>query len=528
MRVRPVVGNLGSVLKLYSGAFLLPALVAFAYEPRASDLVSWPVPANALIFIGMFVASLLVGLGLELIGGKKEFRDYEGYAIVGLSWFLIAGASAVPFVVTGVIRDPASAFFESMSGITTTGFTVLGNPETLPKSLLFWRSFIQFIGGGGVIVLMVAILSKLTSGAVRLMRAEIAGGSVTRLKPKIAATAKILWGVYAGVTVIVALAIAAILATRHGHGIGDALFEGFLWSFTTISTGGFAPSGASAGVYGDWLFEMTILAGMLIGSVSFSLTFIALQGRPGNLFRDPEFRVFIGIYAAFTLLITLVLLTQAHATFSEAAGDWQYHKEAWVAMGIEDPQYNAKDTVTALRYAAFQAGTFQTSAGFNTINYDLWPDAARVLLILLTFAGGMYGSTAGGPKAFRILILSKAVWREVMRIVHPRAQIAVRVRGNIVPEDVIRGVTAFFFAYLLIFTVTTVVISIYVEDFITAVSTAASTIGNTGTAMGFAGPTSSFADFNPVLKVFLSIVMWFGRLEIFAALVLFFPASYSR
>ncbi len=521
MRLRPVIGNLGTILKIFSIAFVVPIIPAFAYEVSDFALGPWMVPTNAAMFAALFLGSLGAGFFFELVCGKREFRDYEGYAIVGLTWFLLAGVSALPFYFSSTITDPASAFFEAMSGITTTGFSVLASPESLPRSILFWRAFIQFIGGGGIIVLMVAVLSKLTSGALRLMRAEVSGGSVTRLKPKIAATAKILWGVYLALNIVLALAIFAVLKFRHGFASGEAFFQSLLYAFPTISTGGFAPTALSAGVFGDWVFELVITIGMIAGGTSFSLLYIALQGRPRQLFRDPEFRAYILVFAGFTILIAAILVTQAH-------NHWDLYTNAWTATSIQDPEYDVADTVTALRYASFQTATFLTDAGFNSVDYDLWPDAAKVLLILLTFIGGMYGSTAGGPKAFRILILSKTVWREIMKIVHPRAQFAVRIRGNIVSEDILRSVSAFFFAYLVIFIITTIVISLYGYDFITSVATAATTLANVGTSMGAAGPSNSFATFDPVLKIFLSVIMWFGRLEIFAALILLFPRAYSR
>jgi trk system potassium uptake protein TrkH len=428
----------------------------------------------------------------------KELRDREAFFCVALGWLLIAFLGSLPYVLSNTLGY-VDAYFESMSGFATCGSTVLEVPEGLdylgfyPKSLLFWRSLTQWLGGMGIIVLSVVILARaMGTGGVRLFRAEISGYEVTRIKPRIKESASALWKVYLLFTIA-----GMILLFVAGMDSYDAICH----SFTSIATGGFSTRYGNIGSYNNLFIEIAIIALMIIGGTNFILHYKLLTGKHRALFTDPEFKFYLGMIIFAVLLITSGLLVFSNST----------------------------PPLSTLRVAIFQVVSINTASGFSTVNFANWPVAAQLILLLLMFIGGCVGSTAGGIKIVRALLLLKVVRRELRRIIHPKAIEPLTLGGRTIEESLVHNIIAFFFLYLLIFVISTVGI-VFLEtnlDFVSSVSAVVTTMGTVGPGLGAVGPQSTFAFLSPLTKVWLSICMWLGRLEIFTCFVLFLPRTYK-
>lgn len=512
MRPGTVLGNLGTILRLFSFSLLLPVIPAFVYEAAGPGRVLGGVfvPQNALLFASLFVFVLALGVFLEVYYGRPEFRDAEGFVIVGLGYIVLAALGALPFLLSGAIPGVLDAYFESMSGFTTVGATVMAYPlEQHAPSILFWRSLTQWLGGMGIIVAGVALLPRLVEAGGALMRAEFSGGSV-RLRPKLAETARILWGVYLLLT-IVGIALVTLLLHLGGMAPSAAVFEAVNHVFTALATGGFSTRTASVAAFANPAVELVLSLLMIAGALSFVLHYRALHGEGWKAYGEEEARFFVGVLAVVSLAVAAIIFF-----FGSPA--------AWSSMG------GAPDPLAALRHAFVNVTSILTTTGFATADYDAWPDAARILLILLMFTGGMAGSTTGGLKVFRILVMLKLLHREAMRIIHPRAVLTVRMRGEPLDEGTLHTVAAFFFAYLTVVVATTIVLTFTGLDLVAAFTSSAATMATVGPALGpvVGGPDFTYAMVHPVAKLVLTFNMWFGRLEIFAALLLLLPSTYRR
>lgn len=443
-------------------------------------------------------ASFLLGSVLRVTGEEGDFREVEAFLLVGGGWLVVACVSALPFLLAGVFRSPVDALFEAMSGLTTTGATVLPFPlERVPRSIHLWRALMQWVGGLGIAVISVAVLARLTTAGARVLRAESAAGTVKRLKPSIAETAKIIWGVYLSLTTLLFLLLFLILVFE-GFAPPDAAFEALLHAMPTLGTGGFSNHTASIAFFGSPLMEVVLGVFMLLASVNYALYYYALRANPQRLTRDTEVRFFFAMSLGSFLLIALVLLVTGY------------------------------EPLAAFRDSFFTASAIVSTTGFTTADFDRWPDAARIFLLLLMFTGGTAGSSAGAIKVGRILLMLKLLERELRKLVAPRAFIPVRIMGEVVDEERVSAVAGFFFAYVSAFLAGTIVMTLLGFDILSAASAVASAMGNVGPGLGLAGASFSWAGFPVAAKTLLTFLMWFGRLEIYGVLILFLPATYKR
>lgn len=438
----------------------------------------------------LLVAALCFGGGFLMSRKKPQGRLFprEGYVSVGLSWIVISLLGALPFVITGDIPSYMDAAFETISGFTTTGASILNDVEALSASGLFWRSFTHWIGGMGVFVFMMALLPLIGGSDMNLMKAESPGPSVERLVPHVKDTAKILYMIYTGITVA---EILILLAT------GMEVLDAFCISFGSVGTGGFGVRNDSCGGY-TVLQQNIVAMFMIICGVNFTAYFYLRSRRFRDAFRMEEVRWFL-----ISLLGAVAL----------------------VAVSIAE---RAGSAAEAAQQALFQVASVMTTTGFATADYDLWPVPARMILVVLMFTGACAGSTAGGIKMSRIVILVKSLWNETKMVIHPRAVRKVRLDGRPLKPEVLRATNGFIAAYFAVFMVSAIAISIDCSDITTDLTAVAATLSNVGPGLSQVGPACNFSFFSPFSKIVLMIDMLAGRLEIFPILVLLSPACWRN
>lgn len=459
---------------------LFPLLYAIYYQE--------PV-INAFI-ISMAITSLSGLLLWKFFSPKEPIGHKEGFAIATLGWILAAGFGALPFLFAGTFPSFIDAYFESMSGFTTTGATVLTSIEGNPYAILFWRNFIQWLGGMGIIVLVVAILPALGAGGMQLFKSEVPGPEPDRLKPRIKETAKLLWAVYI---------LFSVLQVAFLYFTGMTLFDALTHMFGTMPTGGFTPRNLSIGAYDNPIFENIIIVFMFIAGANFVLHYKVLHGNPKSLFKDSEFLFYSGVIL-FSIL----------------------------AIAIELRFYIYNSIFTALRYASFQVVSIATTTGFVTTDYDTWPAFSKSVLLILMFIGGSAGSTGGAIKNIRILLLLKQAYREFRKLIHPQAVTPIRLGDKVVSENVMRNITGFFFLYIFIFVISSLIMAILGLDAFSAMASVAATLGNVGPGLGLVGPTQTYAFIPPLGKIVLILCMLLGRLEIYTVLILVVPEFWRK
>ena len=421
--------------------------------------------------------------------GARDLTSREGFAIVTSAWAMAGVFGALPFLLTGTIDSPAAAVFESMSGFTTTGASVFGDIESLPHGILFWRSLTHWLGGMGIIVLVIAVLPYLGVGGMQLFRAEVPGPTPERLGPRITQTAKLLWLVYFGLTVA-----QTILYVAGGMSPFDAVNH----SFATLATGGFSTKNASLAAYDSAYIHWVTIVFMYLAGVSFSLHFKAATGRPAY-FRDQEWRFFTLIILAATSLITAANLASR----------------------------NYASVEQAIRDALFQATSITTTTGFVSADYELWVPGSQMLLFALFFVGGMAGSTGGGIKTVRVMLLIKQTANELRRHLHPRAILVTRIGRQPVKEDVLANVVGFVILYLLLCLGGAMLLGILGNDPLTAISASLATVGNVGPGFGAVGAVDNYGWMSGTELSILSFMMLAGRLEIYTVLLLFHPETWK-
>jgi trk system potassium uptake protein len=471
-----------TILIALSGGLALSALVAAVLGDGDFDAL-----ALTAVIVGV------VGLAGRLsTRSDADLTIREGYAVVSLAWLAVGVAGALPYMLAGVTDSPVSAFFESVSGFTTTGSTIFADIEALPRGILFWRSLTQWLGGMGIIVLGIAVLPYLGVGGMQLFRAEAPGPTPERLQPRITQTAKLLWAVYAGMTLVVALLY--LLG-------GMSLYEAVLHSLTTMSTGGFSPRNASLAAYSPYIQYVTILF-MYLAGVNFALHYRALTGTAGRYLTDPEWRFF----TAVTLLATLLVL--ASVLFSGAYAETGFER--------------------AFRDSLFQVVAISTTTGYATVDYLRWPVAPQFILLMLMFMGGMAGSTSGGMKAVRVLTLVRHSLTELKHSLHPRAVLVTRLGRKALRTGELLNILAFVLIFVLLFVAGALALTLLGNDLLTSIGAAASAIGNIGPGLGMVGPVENYGWMGPVSKLVLVFLMLVGRLELFTVLLLFHPALWSR
>jgi len=421
---------------------------------------------------------------------NKKIRIKEGFAIVTFGWVLISFFGALPYILSGSMSSFADAFFETVSGFTTTGATVIDNVEVLPKGLLFWRSFTHWIGGMGILVFMVALLPAMGVGGFQIFKAESPGPTSDRFVPRIKDTAKILYITYISMT---ALQIILLLLG------GMSLFDSMLHTFGTVGTGGLSNKSLSIGAYDSTYIHMVISIFMILSGINFSLYYAIYKGRGKEVLKDEELRLYLIIISISTILIGLNLKISA----LQSAG-------------------------VAFKDALFQVSSIITTTGYTTVDYDLWPAFSKAILFLLMFVGGCAGSTAGGVKTIRILVLLKTIKRKIMEIFHPRAVIPIKNGDEIVSDDTVSSISTFYALYIFIFLISTVIISLEGVNFESAASSVATTLGNVGPGFGFVGPRNTFSGYSPYSKMFFSFLMLLGRLELFTIMALLAPKTWKN
>jgi trk system potassium uptake protein TrkH len=480
LRILNVVG----LLQVFAGlAMALAGLVSLFYGDGDS--------------LGIFLAAALTlafgVLTYRFTRFKGEIRSREGFAIVTFAWTGAAIFGALPYLFTGVIQEFVPAVFESMSGFTTTGATVFSEIETLPHGILFWRALTHWLGGMGIIVLAIAILPYLGVGGMQLFKAEVPGPTPERLRPRITQTAKLLWYVYLGMTVL-----ETVLLMLGGMDLFDAITH----TFATLATGGFSTKNASIAHFQSPYIHYVIILFMYLAGMNFALHFRAVTGHL-DYFKDHEWRFF-----------TLLLLgaTGALLILNLAGGSYPF-----TPGGVEE----------AFRDGLFQATAIGTTTGFVTADYELWVPAAQMIIFILFFTGGMAGSTGGGVKSVRVLLLLKQTSMELRKHLHPRAILLARVGKRVVKEDVLANVLGFVILYVLLFLAGAMVLSLLGLDFLTALGASASTVGNIGPGLGGVGPTDNYGGMSDSALVVMSFLMLVGRLEIYTVLLLFHPETWK-
>lgn len=480
MNYRMIGYVLGRIFLVEAVLLLPPAAVACIYG-------EW----NCLIAFLATVAILAV-LGLVLgLRSPSNSAIYarEGFVIVALAWVLMSIFGALPFVVSGEIPFFVDAFFETVSGFTTTGSSILRDVEAMSKSMLFWRSFTHWVGGMGVLVFTMAVLPVSDGRAMHLMRAESPGPSVGKISSKIRDTAKILYAIYLVLTVVETILLRLM---------GLPWYDSFITAFGTAGTGGFSNRAASVGAYGSPAVEMLVAVFMVLFGINFNVYFFMLIRHFKEAFACEEMRVYLGVIAVSTALI-------AGNIFHLYGNVWQ-----------------------ALRYSFFQVASIITTTGYATTDFNLWPTFSKAILVLLMFFGACAGSTGGGIKISRIVIMCKTARQDLMRVLHPHAVTTVRFEGKPLDEKTVFGVRTYMNIYLLIFVLSTMITAIDQFDLITTFTAVASCLNNIGPGLEVVGPMGSFADFSPLVKIVLSFDMLLGRLEIFPMLVMFAPSTWLR
>ncbi len=448
---------------------------------------------------GAAVSFLLSALTTASCGGvlfffcrsRKELSLREGFAVVSFGWALFALFGALPYIYSGAIPSPLDAVFETMSGFTTTGSTILTNIEALPKSLLFWRALTHWLGGMGIIVLSLAILPMLGVGGMQLFKAEVPGPTADRLKPRIQDTAKLLWGVYLLLT-----ALETLLLMLGGMSFFDALCH----SFATLATGGFSTRNASVAAYNSAYIDWVIVLFMFLAGVNFTLHLQALRGKLNTFFSNEELRFYSWITFGAIGLVMIFNLTSG--TYTQLTDN--------------------------LRYSSFQVVSILTTTGFGTADYELWPVIAQYLIIILMFIGGCAGSTGGGIKVARVLLLLKHAQVQIFRLIHPRAVRLVKLGKRPVDNEVLAGVLGFFALYIGVFIIASLLLAASGMDLISGGAAAVACLSNIGPGLGSIGPVDNFAHVPAFGKTVLIICMLMGRLELFTVLVLFFPSFWRK
>lgn len=475
MKASNILYVLSRLWLILAGSLAVPLAFSFYFKDGAH-----------IIFIavaaGLAILSLIIR-PFTLVPSELSAR--EGFLTVTLSWTSLAFFGALPFMFSHSIPGLTDAYFETMSGFSTTGATILTDIEALPKSLLVWRNMTQWLGGMGVIAIAVAVFPFLGVGGAQLFRAEVPGPTKDKISPRISSTAKILWWVYLIFTV------AQVMCLMLG---GLNFYEALCVAFGTMATGGYVPLNASIAAYPSPYVQYVVIFFMLVAGTNFNLHYWALKGRPGHYFRNPEFRLFYGIILVSMLVVTAVRLIRGSA-FSEEL----------------------------LRGCFFQTVSIVTTTGFVTENYELWPFAGQFVLLLLMFVGGCGSSTGGSIKNVRIYVLFKYLGSEMKKLFHPRGVFPVKMGGKVVPDGIVSNIVAFVALYILLFVAGVLIMTFLGLNIDTAIGAVAATLGNVGPGLGSVGPVENYAHIPATGKWVLSFLMMAGRLELYTVFVLFTP-----
>ncbi len=478
MNYRIVSYVLGCVLSIEGVSMLLPFVCSLIYN----ETDKWVFP---------LCAAICLAVGIPLVAArpkKKSMFAKEGLVAVALSWIVMSFFGALPFVISKNIPDFIDAFFETASGFTTTGASILTNVEAMPKTMLFWRSFTHWIGGMGVLVFLVAFLPQTGGSAMHLIRAESPGHSVGKLVPKVRSTAKILYGIYISMTVC------QIFLLMLG---GFDWFQAATLTFGTAGTGGFGILNTSIASYSTYI-KIVITVFMILFGIDFSFYYLMLMRKVRNAFKMEEVWVYLGIITVSIITIFINI----HGLYDSAGG--------------------------AMTDSAFQVASIITTTGYSTADFDLWPQLSKTILVMLMFCGACAGSTGGGIKVSRVLILFKSIVKEIKVLAHPKSTIKVKLNGRILEHETLRGVNVFFASYMIIFAVALLLISMDNLDFTSNFTAVVATLSNIGPGLGAVGPVCNYSEYSQLSTLVLSFVMIIGRLEIFPMLVLLSRKTWKK
>jgi len=489
-----IIIHLMGLLLLFNGGFMLiAALVSGIYNDGATlDITLAAIITLLLGILAMFYTR----------GHDKEVKKKEGYIIVTLGWIVMSASGVMPYIFSGAIPSITNAFFETISGYTTTGASILDDIESLPKGILFWRSLTHWIGGMGIIVLAIAILPLLGIGGMQLFAAEAPGPSADKLHPRITDTAKRLWLIYFGYTAAETLLLSVA---------GMSFFDAINHSMATLSTGGFSTKNASLAYWNNQPFiQYIVIFFMFLAGMNFVLSYFAFKGKIQRVLRDEEFKFYGILMIIFTLVTALVIYFMANVEVSK-----------FYPMPFGEVE-------SSFRHALFQIVAVITTTGFVTADFTSWTPFLTVFFFGLMFMGGSAGSTAGGIKVMRHILIIKNGLLEFKRTLHPNAIIPVRFNNKTVSEHIVYNVIAFFVLYMLLFIAGALVLSFLGLDFISAIGGAASTLGNVGPAFGDLNPVSNYSSLPALGKWWCCFLMLAGRLELFTVLILFNPYFWKR
>jgi trk system potassium uptake protein TrkH len=478
-----IITRFVAILVLFLGiSMAFPLLVSLIYEDGS---------ARALL-ISMLISSC-IGLIFFLLTREKEsphLNHRDGIAIVTFGWVMAGLFGTLPYFFSGCIPGFTNAYFESLSGFTTTGASILTDIENLPEGILLWRSQTQWLGGMGIIVLSIAILPFLGVGGMQLYKAEIPSPVVDKLKPRISETAKTLWKVYLLLTV---LEIVLLFAG------GMSFFDGICHAFCTMPTGGFSTWNGSIAHFNSSYIDVIIILFMLFAGINFSLHYKLIKGDFRIFGKDPECRVFLLLVAVLTIIVML---------------------------NIYGPVYSSLSS--AFRYSAFQVSSILTTTGFVTADYDTWPSLSKHILVFCMFLGAMAGSTGGGIKIMRIMLLVRHGYQEIFHLIHPHAVTTVKMGGKPVPAHILSSIWGFFILYMGLFVVATLIMASLGLDFVSALASVAASIGNIGPGLGIVGPVQNYLSIPAAGKWILIFCMLLGRLEIYTVIVLLVPEYWRK
>lgn len=490
-----IICFLMGVLLLFNGGFML---ISSLVSLMTKDGVTGSISMAALL-------TLFAGIIMVLLSRNhtKQLNKREGYLVVTFGWLMMSLSGMLPYLFSGVFTDLSSAFFETMSGYTTTGSSVLTEIESVPKGILFWRSMTHWIGGMGIIVLAIAILPLLGIGGMQLFTAEAPGPSSDKLHPRITDTAKRLWYIYVGFTLTETLLL---------WFAGMSFFDAINHAMSTVSTGGFSTKNESIAFWNDQpLIQYIIVLFMFIAGVNFVLSYFALTGHINRIFKDEEFRFYRRMIAVCTMVVTFILMKDVDLTNSTFS-----HPEIYGSIE------------SSFRHALFQIIAVVTTTGFVTADFTSWTPFLTLLFFGLMFMGGSAGSTSGGIKGVRHFLMIKSGLLEFKRALHPNAVLQIRYNSSIVQDNVTHNIYGFFILYMISFIIGALIFSFIGLDFTSSIGVAASSLGNVGPALGEYGPAFSFSEMPVSGKWWASFLMLIGRLELFTVLILFTPFFWRK
>lgn len=478
--------NYGIVLKVLGSILIVESILMLP----SYFIAIYTNGADKSAFLFAILLTFIIGLFLLL--RKKvsnQISAKDGLAIVTLGWIVVSLLGAIPLYVAGTTNNYVDAFFEIVSGFTTTGATIFTDVEALPLGTLFWRSLTHWIGGMGILVFTLALLPALGIGGFQILKAEAPGPVAGKIAPRVRDTAKILYTTY------FILTLAQVILLYLG---GMSLFDSFVYTFGTVGTGGFATKNTSLGYYNSTYIHLVIAFFMIISGINFSHLHSLFKGRIKDVLKDDELRLYLGIIVVSTILIAINL----------------FFNNFYDSMA------------TSIRDSFFQVSSIITTTAYTTVDFDLWPSFSKGILFLLMFIGGSAGSTAGGMKIIRILVMLKLIRREISRTFHPRAILPIKINGKVMGNERVAGINSFLALYMLIFVVSSLLVTLEGIDIHSATSTVVAALSNIGTGFGFIGPAHNYAGFHQITKIFLTALMLLGRLELFTIIALIAPKNW--